>query len=73
MAGGSLTYSVRHAAALLGISPSAYFAALARGEVPGYRVGRRCLVPCTQLHDFIERGPAADDSRSATVAVRGGR
>jgi excisionase family DNA binding protein len=48
-----LTYTVPEAAALLGISPWAYYEALKRGELPGRQVGRRWIVSRQRLEEFI--------------------
>jgi excisionase family DNA binding protein len=41
--------TVPEAAQLLRIAPRTYYAALARGEVPGVRIGRRLVVPGAAL------------------------
>jgi excisionase family DNA binding protein len=43
------TVSVDEAARLIGISRAAAYAAVARGEIPTLRIGRRVLVPRAQL------------------------
>lgn len=47
------TFSVPEAAALMGISPSAFYRAIHRGELPALRVGRRFLVPIAKLHALL--------------------
>jgi excisionase family DNA binding protein len=47
------TMSVHAAAALMGISPSAAYRAVHKGELPALRVGRRFLVPIAQLHRLL--------------------
>lgn len=54
-----LTYTVEQAAALLGVSRSAYYEAIKRGELPARRVGRRIVVPRAQLEAWINREGAA--------------
>jgi excisionase family DNA binding protein len=43
------TVSVDEAARWLGVSRAAAYAAVARGEIPTLRIGRRVLVPRAQL------------------------
>jgi excisionase family DNA binding protein len=45
------TYSVDEAAQLLGVSRTAAFGAVRRGEIPGIRVGKRRLV----LREALDR------------------
>jgi excisionase family DNA binding protein len=40
-------------AALLGISRSAAYRAVARGEIPTIRIGRRLLVPTAKLYAML--------------------
>lgn len=44
-----VTMSVPEAARLLGLSDSAAYEAVARGEIPAVRIGRRILVKRDQL------------------------
>jgi excisionase family DNA binding protein len=46
---GRLTWTVREAAALLGISPYSAYEAAHRGELPVRIIGRRMLVPRAAL------------------------
>lgn len=48
-----LTLTVDEAAVLLGISRSLAYAAVARGEIPSIRVGRRYLVPVAALDKLL--------------------
>lgn len=57
--GEPLTYTVEQAAALLGVSRSAYYEAIKRGELPARRVGRRLVVPRAQLEAWLNREGAA--------------
>ena len=43
------TITVEQAAEILGISRSAAYRAVARGEIPVIRIGRRLLVPTAKL------------------------
>ena len=45
--------TVDEAAKILGISRGLAFAAVARGELPSKRVGRRILVPTQRLHEWL--------------------
>lgn len=47
--------SVREAAAALGISKNHVFALLQRRVLRSVRIGRRRLIPRSELHDFISR------------------
>ncbi len=53
---------------LLGLSRAATYDAVARGEIPALRVGRRLLVPTAALRRMLslDNGPVEedDDSRS---------
>lgn len=57
-----LTYSVEEAADLLGISRAGAYDAVARGDIPHLRMGRRILIPKSALHRLLEGG--TDDVRS---------
>ncbi len=54
-----LTYTVPQAAALLGISPWAYYEAVKKGELPARKVGRRIVVPKVQLDAWLSNKGAA--------------
>jgi excisionase family DNA binding protein len=43
------TITVEHAAEILGISRSSAYRAVARGEIPVIRIGRRLLVPAAKF------------------------
>jgi excisionase family DNA binding protein len=45
--------SIPAAAALLGISRSAGYRAVASGQIPTIRIGRRLLVPTAKLHRLL--------------------
>ena len=47
------TMSVHAAAAVMGISPSAAYRAVHKGELPALRVGRRLLVPIAKLYALL--------------------
>lgn len=47
------TMSVPAAAALVGISPSAFYRAIHRGELPALRIGGRLLVPIAKLYALL--------------------
>jgi excisionase family DNA binding protein len=45
--------TVPEAARLLRIAPRTYYSAVARGEVPGIRIGRRLVVPGAALTPLL--------------------
>jgi len=47
------TMTIPEAAALLGISRSAAYRAVTRGEIPSVRIGRRLLVPTAKLYTIL--------------------
>lgn len=49
-----LTLTVEEAATLLGISRAFAYEAVARGEIPSIRIGRRILVPKASLRHLLE-------------------
>ena len=59
---------VPEAAALIGVASSTYYAAVRRGEVPGFRCGRRWVVPGAQLARLLEGGVAMANT---TVGING--
>jgi len=48
-----LTLTVREAAKLLGISRNTAYEAIARGEIPSVRLGKRLIVPRHQLMQLL--------------------
>jgi excisionase family DNA binding protein len=48
-----LTFTVDEAAALLGLSRNLAYAAVASGEIPSVKIGRRILVPRTALERLL--------------------
>jgi excisionase family DNA binding protein len=55
------TMTIPEAARLLGISRSAAYRAVARGEIPTIRIGRRLLVPTAKLYAMLGWLPEATD------------
>jgi excisionase family DNA binding protein len=49
-----LVYSVPEVANLLGISRAFAYELVGRGEIPVMRLGRRCLIPKSALHELLE-------------------
>lgn len=47
------TMSIPDAAVLLGVSRSAAYRAVTRGEIPSVRVGRRLLIPTAKLYHLL--------------------
>lgn len=48
-----LTYSVREAAQLLGLSRNSVYQAIMKGEIPHMKVGKRLLIPRAQLDRML--------------------
>ena len=55
------TMTIPEAAALLDVSRSAAYRAVARGEIPTIRIGRRLLVPTAKLYGMLGWLPEATD------------
>lgn len=55
------TMTIPEAAELLGISRSAAYRAVTRGEIPTIRIGRRLLVPTAKLYAMLGLLPGAAD------------
>ena len=55
------TLTIPEAAELLGISRSAAYRAVTRGEIPTIRIGRRLLVPTAKLYAMLGLLPEAAD------------
>jgi excisionase family DNA binding protein len=60
-----LTYEVSEAGRILGLSRQGAYKAVAAGEIPAIRIGRRLLVPKAALHRMIE---GADSSAPKVAA-----
>jgi len=54
------TFTVEEAAALLGIGRNSAYQAIARGELPALRLGRRLLVPRAALERHLAEGGAVE-------------
>jgi len=54
-----VTYSVDEVAAILGISRSAVYDCIARGEIPAKRLGRRIIVVRAALESFLVESDGA--------------
>jgi excisionase family DNA binding protein len=63
-----VTYSVDEVAAILGISRSAVYDCIARGEIPAKRLGRRIVVVRVVLDTFLSESDGA--RRSAPRRTR---
>jgi excisionase family DNA binding protein len=53
MEGNRLTFSVTETAKILGIGRNSAYEAVARGEIPVIRVGKRLLVPKAALEKLL--------------------
>ena len=51
---GRLTMTVTEAGKLLGIGRTSVYAAIHKGELPSFKIGRRILVPTSALARKIE-------------------
>jgi len=65
-----LVYSVVEAARLLGLGRNAAYAAVARGDIPTIRIGRRKLVPKAPLHRIL--GITAPATELPTIILDAG-
>ncbi len=73
------TMSIPETAVLLGISRSAAYRAVTRGEIPSVRIGRRLLVPTAKLYTMLgwtydptqcSRQPDAVNATTPTTTTR---
>lgn len=48
-----LTYNVREAAELLGLSKNSAYQACLKGEIPHLKIGKRILIPRVQLEGLL--------------------
>jgi len=48
-----LTYNVREAAKLLGLSKNSAYQACLKGEIPHLKIGKRILIPRAQLERLL--------------------
>jgi excisionase family DNA binding protein len=53
-ASNRITLSVQEAATLLGLSRNVAYDAIARGQIPSIRIGRRLLVPRLALERMLD-------------------
>ena len=51
---GRMTMTVGEAAVFLGVSKNSAWAAVRRGEIVSFRVGRRVLIPVRRLEEMLE-------------------
>ena len=58
MENNRLTFTVSETAKILGIGRNSAYEAVARGEIPVVKVGKRLLVPKAALEEML-RGPKA--------------
>jgi excisionase family DNA binding protein len=63
----SLTLSVDQTAKLLGLSRNGAYEAIARGDVPSIRIGRRLLVPRVALERMLCDAGNGPDQRGRGV------
>jgi excisionase family DNA binding protein len=60
-----IAYSVRNAAAHIGISRSSFYLLIARGELPVVKVGSRTLILDDDLRAYLARQRVVADHRAA--------
>lgn len=53
-----LTYDVKEAAAVLGVSLGTVYEAIKRQQLPSIRLGRKIVLPRAALHRLLEEGRA---------------
>jgi excisionase family DNA binding protein len=58
-----LTVTVPEAGRMIGISRNAAYAAVARGDIPSIRIGRKVLVPRRRLLEML--GTASEEAPAA--------
>ena len=56
------TTRVDEAAHVLGISRSAAYEGVRRGEIPSIRIGHRIVIPTAALRRMLELDPPSDDA-----------
>ena len=61
------TLTVEETAKLLGISRGLAFQAVARGDIPSIRIGRRILIPAARLHALLDGTTAGSEQQPTTV------
>ena len=54
-----LTYNVREAAKLLGLSKNSAYQACLKGEIPHLKIGKRILIPRVQLDRMLNEAGKA--------------
>jgi len=64
------TFTVEEAAALLGIGRNSAYQAIASGELPVVRIGRRLLVPRAALERFLAAATAPARPPSTTRSLQ---
>jgi excisionase family DNA binding protein len=63
-----LTVTVEEAAVMLGISRTSAYGCASRNEIPTVRLGRRLVVPLTQLAAMLDGEQRALDGEGSDVA-----
>ena len=58
-----LTYNVREAAKLLGLSKNSAYQACLKGEIPHLKIGKRILIPRIQLERLLFGNCGAIDNK----------
>lgn len=55
MVENKITYSVKEAAAALGISTPTMYTLIKRADFPAFKVGTRTLIPKVKLEEWVEK------------------
>lgn len=59
-----LTYGVKEAAELLGLSKNSAYQACLKGEIPHLKIGKRILIPIVQLERLLAGNSQAKEATS---------
>ena len=68
-----LAYGIEDAAAALGLSRSRLYELIAAGEIAACKVGKRTIIPATELTTFLDRHRVAGLSGHRAGGVRAPR
>lgn len=64
--------SVKEAAKMLGLSRNGAYAAVARGDIPSLRIGRRVVIPIAALEKLLEVDAPASEASGSMAGGRAG-
>jgi excisionase family DNA binding protein len=66
----ALVYTIDQAAAALQVSQASVYAAVARKDLPSFRLGRRVLIPRAGLEQLLAPDRASDSSVNGPDRIR---